>query len=203
MSEFIDLTGQRYGRLTVVSLSDVRTNNRIHWNCVCDCGSMATVRSNYLRNGSATSCGCAWRESISTHGYTYTPTYTSWVKMLSRCKHDERYAGRGISVCERWKDFANFLNDMGDRPSGMSIDRIDNNGNYEPTNCRWATRKEQSNNTRRVHLVTYDGETKTVSQWAECTGIKRETLYSRLRAGIPIEKVFTKRKETRKCQTRT
>lgn len=134
------------------------------------------------------SCGCIHTETITTHGKSSTPTYSSWSKIISRChdvnnEHYRDYGGRGIAVCDRWRKFENFLEDMGDRPIGTSIDRIDTNGNYEPSNCRWATPKEQSNNTRRCHVVTIDGISKNVSQWAESTNVRRETIFARIRAG--------------------
>jgi hypothetical protein len=126
-----------------------------------------------------------------THNATKTPTYKTWVCMKGRClteNHIEypRYGGRGISICERWLSFENFLSDMGERPEKCSIERIDNNGNYEPTNCRWATDKEQARNRRNSRLLTIDGVTKTVVEWSEQQGATRAAnIYNRLDLGWP------------------
>jgi hypothetical protein len=124
-----------------------------------------------------------------------TPTYVSWASIAPRCGNPNhpaypRYGGRGITVCERWASFENFLADMGERPAGLSLDRIDNNGNYEPGNCRWATPKEQSSNREGTRLIAWQGETLCVKEWSRRTGVSNATILCRLARGLPPERVF-------------
>lgn len=135
------------------------------------------------------------KHSHTTHSSS-SPTYKSWHMMKQRCFNPNYnqyadYGGRGITVCDRWLAFENFLADMGVRPDGLTLDREDNNGNYEPDNCRWATRKEQQSNNRNVHWIELNGERKTLSQWAESLGIKPHTLSNRFKSGWPEERALT------------
>lgn len=214
-----DITGQRFGRLVVVKFVELRTQAR--WLCRCDCGNETTVPGGSLRNGNTRSCGCLHRESIqktnkgrSTHGMFGTPEYRSWSAMMSRCNNPAitafaRYGGRGIKVCPEWSSFEAFYADMGPRPPGSSLDRIDNEKGYEPSNCRWATRTQQQRNRRGNRLITYREQTRPVSEWAEVFGISVYAIYERIKRGWSPVDAITKpvrhgtkqpRRSTRKTQ---
>jgi hypothetical protein len=163
MPNFIDITSRRFGKLVVLK-RDKTNGRRIRWLCRCDCGKMTVVVGEKLRDGHTRSCGCLRINSIKNlpstfrHGMEGTRTYSSWSSMFARCystksKNYVNYGLRGIVVCERWRDFCNFFADMGERPLGTSLDRVDNNGNYEPSNCRWANQKEQANNKRKRSII--------------------------------------------------
>ena len=161
----VDRTGHRYGRLTVIERApNIPTIKGARWRCVCDCGNHTIVSASNLRFGSSTSCGClrselhseACREKATKHGRSVErgPTYRSWEAMRQRCNNPNSdwyhlYGGSGVSVCERWSSFENFLKDMGERPENRTLDRVNPYGNYEPNNCRWASPAEQSNNKRK------------------------------------------------------
>lgn len=187
--------GQRFGRLTVVGYVN---NKAVHVRC--DCGNEKKVQAGALRRGATTSCGCLRAEQLSArrlkHGMTDTPEHSTWMRMRQRCEDPNNvsfrlYGGRGIKVCDRWrKSFANFLADMGPRPAGASLYRINPNGDYAPENCRWATPTEQCNNKRANVRIEFRGRVQTVAEWARELGIKDATLRRRLRMGEPVEKAF-------------
>jgi hypothetical protein len=191
MSAAIDLTGHRYGQWTVIRL--IPHTQRRSWLCQCDCGTKKPVQRDQLHSGRSKSCGCLKRgnEYAKTHGYSNTPTWRSWFTMRQRCRDRNNYAGRGITVDPRWESFSNFLADMGERPSEHSLERIDNDGPYTATNCRWATPIDQANNRRNTRFVTYEGKTQTLGQWARELGLSYNMLYQRISRGWPIERAFT------------
>jgi len=204
----IDLSKQKFGRLIVIE----RVEN-YKWLCKCDCGIEKIIRGSSLKSGDTKSCGCLAKEQLikrsTKHGHNkkgkQTKIYQSWRHMIERCTNSnyseyQYYGGRGITVCERWLNFENFLEDMDEPPTQEhSIDRIDNDGNYCKSNCRWATKREQARNTRRNLLITFDGETQCLMWWAEKFNINYHTLYNRIyRNGWPIEKALTTPVQKRK-----
>ena len=189
--------GERFGSFTVISDVPHVPRAKRKWIVLCDCGVTKEVAASSLRSGGTKSCGCLKHENPynRTHNRSRTPAYGVWAAMRRRCNNSNslyfyRYGGRGIKVCERWSSFSNFLADMGECPTGMTLDRIDNNGNYEPGNCRWATRKEQSRNTSTNRFETAFGETKTMAEWAadpRCA-VNVSTIYRRLARGWDFER---------------
>ena len=197
--KLVDMSGMKFERLEV--LKRVMPSNPPRWRCLCDCGCEIEVRGSHLRSGGTRSCGCLRSEKsrvrMQTHGRAGTREHRVWQSVRSRCENANipsysNYGGRGIKVCERWKSFTAFLEDMGPCPDDRSIDRIDNDGNYEPTNCRWATRGEQANNKRNTRWVIYQGRRQTISQWAGELGMSRATLANRIyRKGWSLERAMT------------
>lgn len=191
-----DISGQSFGRLT--ALRRVTTKGRTYWECRCICGRLKAVRVDHLRSGKIRSCQCLRTETsterVRTHGWSKSPTWTSWASAKARCRDEGRhdYGGRGIAMCARWRNgFDAFLEDMGPRPNGRSLDRIDNDGPYAPGNCRWSTRVTQANNTSVNRRVLYEGQELTIAEWARSTGIKYHTLRHRLESGWAIDRAFT------------
>ena len=195
----IDISGQKFNRLTAIEPVG-RSGTSVLWRCVCDCGEQTEVRAYALRSGEIKSCGCARADRVITHGKTNTPEYKAWAGMIARCCNEKNkryplYGGRGINVCDRWRaSFSDFLADMGQRPSPKhSLDRINNDGDYEPGNCRWADQKTQCRNRRNNVRHTAHGLTMTLPEWAEHLGIPVGTLRVRMKRGFPPEKVFSDR----------
>jgi hypothetical protein len=197
----IDMIGNKFGRLIVLSESPTHQAKKVMWNCKCECGTLTTVDGTALRSGNTRSCGCHRSDMAAlkarTHGASRSPTYRIWESMKKRCfdksnKDYPSYGGRGISVCALWLNFENFIKDMGERPEGYSIDRIDNSKGYEPGNCRWATSLQQNRNRRNNKIITLNGIGKTQSEWAADIGISDATIHKRLKRGWSISDALTK-----------
>lgn len=199
---FVNLAGQRFERLTVLErdCSD-NTGRKAHWICRCDCGNYLIAPSHHLKSGAIKSCGCYSKdinkEIHTSHGMRHTRLYKCWCNTKERCfsinnKSYKDYGGRGITVCEEWQKFEPFYEwamANGYRDD-LTLDRIDANGNYEPSNCRWATKKEQGNNKRNNCCITYNGEMHTISEWADIVGMPRNALYLRLKRGWDVKKAL-------------
>lgn len=204
MAKAHDITGQRFGRLVAMRIEPT-SSIRTHWHCECDCGRTHIASTQHLRRGAILSCGCLKREKTSArsrkHGATLgrrpSRLYTIWQSMRQRClgpncENYPRYGGRGIRICPEWSDFSSFMqwafaNGYSDI---LTIDRIDNDGNYEPANCRWATRKQQNQNYSRNRRVTYRGETACLSEHVARTNLKYHTVKRRLLRGWSINKAL-------------
>lgn len=191
-----DLAGQRFGRWAVDSRVQDGPPGPIHWWCICDCGTRKMVAQSSLRRGRSKSCGCLSADLHRTHGQTKRPEFQIWDQMKQRCLNPRHhsyssYGGRGIRVHEDWIcSFAAFLEAVGPRPSPKhSLDRIDNSGHYEPGNVRWITQSQQLRNTRRNRLVTANGKTQTLADWADETGLPYNTIYSRFRLGWSDDRI--------------
>ena len=193
----INLSGRKFGRLTVIKMIENTGKLKSPFLCKCDCGNKVIATQNSLTVGHVKSCGCIGiermshlaKDTLTTHGMAYTPEYRCWCHILSRCGNPNvpsycNYGGRGITVCDRWKEsFSNFYEDMGDRPEGTTLDRIDVNGNYCKENCRWATIEQQSNNKRTNVFINYNGERLTLTQVARKMGISPKILFHRWERG--------------------
>ena len=203
-----DLAGLRFGRLTVlcpgapVPRKDGR-GNRATWVCLCDCGTEKTVRTDRLKDGKIQSCGCLRAERSNnfrkTHGESGTKLYGVWEQMRNRCykpnaTHFNHYGGRGISVCDEWKDsyiaFRDWAVSNGYQ-EGLTIERLDNDGNYCPENCAWVTSAAQANNRRSNRRYTYNGETHNLTEWAHIVGVSPKTMFGRIYSGMDFEKAIT------------
>lgn len=198
MTKLIDLTGQRFGRLQVLEKTK-RTKGHLYWKCACDCGAITEVSGPNLRSSVTKSCGCLHRESIKsrtmTHGESQSKTYSIWAGIKARC-FDEKsssyqfYGAKGIRLCERWKRFENFLADMGECKEGMSIERIDINGDYEPSNCKWIALGDQAKNRTNTIHIEYQGVTRCLKDWSRITGKPYTTMQLHYRKNYPVEKIL-------------
>lgn len=221
------MKGERYGRITVIERADDRiqqSGKRVYmWRCVCDCGKEKIIAGASLRHGNTKSCGCLQRDVVinmsTKHGFAHSGEierlYRIWLAMKERCYNEnnkgyKNYGGRGISVCEEWRNsYASFKKwaiesgyDENAKYGDCTIERIDVNGDYCPENCTWVSKKKQANNTRRNHFLTYNGETHTIAEWAEITGIGYNAIRQRINnLGWPIERALTEPMRTtrRKC----
>ena len=198
-----DITGNRYGALVAIERAGSTSEGLALWRCRCDCGGEIVARGANLRSGNTTSCGCVRNEQArmrcTKHGDYGKRLHTIWRHMKERCEDANNryyycYGGRGVSVCEEWHDYEVFKkwaleNGYDDQ---LSIDRIDNDKDYSPDNCRWATMKEQQNNRSNNCRYTYNGDTHTVAEWADILGVNKHTLYTRLRRGVPFAQAIHK-----------
>ena len=209
MGKFQDLTGQKFGRLKILKLAYKKIRNdkkssRCYWLCQCDCGNTSIVLTDLLKSGHTQSCGCIAKEkrlkALTKHNLSNTRLYNIWCGIKSRCYNKnfieyKNYGGRGITICNEWKnDFQNFYDwsMTNGYTDDLSIDRIDVNGNYEASNCRWVTQKQQCRNMRKSHYLTYNNETLTVAEWAEKLNIKYSTLIARCYKNWTEEEILTK-----------
>lgn len=203
----VEMKGKRYGRLVGLEYAGGG-----YWLFQCDCGNIHKANGAQVRIGNIVSCGCYAKEylksmsnNLAKHLKYKTPEYKAWQAMKCRCLHPSHpsymnYGGRGITICERWQQsFENFLADMGQKPTPKhSLDRIDNDGGYCPENCRWATYKEQHNNTRKNVYLTHDGVTHSIVEWCDIYDIPRDIAYGRYRSGRTFEEIFNKQNPARK-----
>ncbi|MBU2704099.1 hypothetical protein Ga0466249_005252 [Sporomusaceae bacterium BoRhaA] len=206
MGKFIDITGQKFGRLTAIERAGVDRYGKILWLFSCNCGNQCIALGNSVRLGYKKSCGCIAKENAIklskkniTHGLTGTRLFVIWTNMINRCYSPKNkfwhiYGGRGITVCDEWRSnpqaFVNWAIDNG-YEDDLTIDRKNNNNGYSPDNCRWATQIEQANNQRSNRMITAFGKTKTAQQWADGIGIQRSTLVSRIDHGWTPESALS------------
>lgn len=201
MGRFRDLTGERFGKLLVLQKNGYNKHHQLYWLCECDCGNRKNVLGMCLSTGQTNSCGCLAKETIAKlnyrHGMTKTPIYGLWHAMIQRCYDKNcdvyhRYGGRGINVCNKWQTFEGFYEDMGDKPKGKSLERLNNDGDYCPENVVWADAKTQANNRRSNVVLEHDGKKQTMQQWCDELGLKIATVWARLNVyGYSIEKALT------------
>ena len=197
MPRKLDLSGHSFGMLTASSQTRAKSGRRA-WVCRCECGGTTTVTTDHLKSGHTKSCGCLFikaRMAPASHGHStngVSPTYRSWAGMLGRCrnKSNKVYGGRGVSVCDRWRSFESFLGDMGECPSGMSIDRLNNDLGYSPENCKWSNRLDQSSNRRTTRWYEAMGKRLPIADWCRELGLNYSMVYGRLQNGWGIEEAL-------------
>lgn len=186
-----DISGRRFGRLVVLGFDCINRNGHSCWLCRCDCGNEKVVERNHLIDGHITSCGCLKRELLTTHGMSDSPLYDSWIDMRHRCNNPNnpnyhRYGGRGIGVCDEWSNnfepFYDWAMSSGYEP-GLTIERSDNDGDYSPDNCIWASRLDQANNRVTNRVIKYGGEEHTIAQWSRKFDMNYKTLLDRINRG--------------------
>ena len=191
MSHFIDISGQRFGKLVAIEHVSVDDSRKKAWKCLCDCGGVAYVAAHKLRSGKAKACSCG-NPVRATHLMSKSRAFRIWSSMHDRCgnpksKDFKKYGAVGISVDQAWSSFEQFLVDMGEPPKGTSIDRIDGTCGYAPGNCRWATITEQNRNRRNVRVISADGFTGTILDWSSRVGIPASTIHKRIQSGMSPE----------------
>ena len=213
MGKFIDLTGKRFGMLTVMERVPVEVcsgrNQGVLWICKCDCGKTTKMRAGELKRRILPNCGCYLHnfrvkggKKNKKHGKKNTRLYGIYMNMKARCNNPNednyfRYGGRGIKVCDEWlNDFMNFYtwSMKNGYQDNLTIDRINNDGDYEPSNCRWATTKQQANNRRTNKFIEYNGETHTISEWSDILNIPKHKMYKQIKKGLTIDEIKTSRK---------
>ncbi len=191
--KLLNLIGRKIGRLRVIERAANDGKGRARWTCKCDCGSKTVIQGSSLATGKTQSCGCLNRDVHRTHGGPNTSEFRAWTAMRSRCSDQNNpayrnYGARGIKVCARWdRSFSSFRRDMGKKPQGKSIERKNNNGNYTPSNCVWATRNQQANNRRTNRQITIRGKTRSLAEWCKISGVRYHLAHGRLLNGWPAE----------------
>lgn len=197
-----ELAGLVFGRYTVISWITRSKNGTSKWLCRCECGTEKVIFATALLDGTTKSCGCLSREQagkrLTTHGQTRgkqrSGAYISWDRMKQRCntKSNKHYGGKGVSYCKKWESFENFLLDMGERPDGMTLDRIDPRGNYEPANCRWATHEQQAGNKTNNRVVEYEGKTYNLTELCRMLGVPTALVFKRIYSGWDLHAALIK-----------
>lgn len=204
----VDMSGQKVGMLTVISRAENTKSNKAQWLCKCDCGNYTIVSRRHLKDYSTVSCGCYRSELAkkqhSTHNMKGTRLYRIWSGMKDRClnpksKYWSKYGERGIGICKDWRKFENFYEwaIKNGYKEDLTIDRINNDGDYEPSNCRWATYKEQENNRSNNRILEYKNQSHTISEWSEIVGIKQRIISQRLIHGWTVERALTQKPRRR------
>lgn len=213
-SRRIDISGHIYGELSVIDYSHT-LEKKAYWNCVCSCGKKVVIHGIHLRSGNTKSCGHnrylnaakASKEKNSTHGMEGTKTYKTWRSIKERCTNENHKSYKyykNIEICEKWlKSFEGFLEDMGVRPNGKTIDRIDNNKGYFKENCKWSTPKEQARNRKSNVFLNIGSESKTIAEWSEIYGISQDTLRYRIKSGWSHEDAITTKVKVRISELRS